>query len=120
MVLFYSRWRNELRAMCIFQAGADPKVRRVHFKPKAYACFEYALLQPVPADNKGGEIKMNCNHEILLFNAYHNSIDCPYCRIEILEGAIDWVLNDAKYKAPEQVTPECRRWVDRLHAVKSK
>lgn len=31
-----------------------------------------------------------------------------------LRAAVEWVLNDAAYKAPEQVGPEARRWIARL------
>jgi hypothetical protein len=35
-----------------------------------------------------------------------------------LTEAVDWVLNDARYKAPEQITPECRRWIDKLSSAR--
>jgi len=39
--------------------------------------------------------------------------------IKQLEAAIKWVLTDASYKAPEQVTPECQIWIDRLQRTQT-
>jgi hypothetical protein len=32
----------------------------------------------------------------------------------VLVAAVEWVLNDAMFKAPEQVGPVAERWIDRL------
>jgi hypothetical protein len=40
-------------------------------------------------------------------------------RIRELEAAIDWVMNDAKYKAPEQVDAfMVGRWIATLYAAR--
>jgi hypothetical protein len=36
-----------------------------------------------------------------------------------LRAAVDWVLNDAAYKAPELIGPVCARWIDRLQRAAS-
>ena len=70
--------------------------------------------------NYRGERCPTCNERLpMLFGN-----QCNHCnmlelklardRIKVLETAIGWVLNDAKYKAPEQVTEECLVWLDRL------
>ncbi len=41
-------------------------------------------------------------------------IEMERVRAERYKEAIEWVLNDASYKAPEQVTEECLIWLDRL------
>ena len=46
-------------------------------------------------------------------------IEMERVRAERYKAAIEWVLNDAKYKAPEQVTEECLVWLDRLRAAVS-
>jgi hypothetical protein len=38
-------------------------------------------------------------------------------RERIIIRAVEWVLNDAKYKAPEQVGPVAERWIDRLKSA---
>ena len=40
---------------------------------------------------------------------------CVYCRLDELETAIAWVLNDASYKPPEQFTAGDMRWVWHLY-----
>ena len=37
-----------------------------------------------------------------------------------LQSAIDWVISDAAYKAPEQMNEVCENWLDRLSAVSSR
>jgi len=34
------------------------------------------------------------------------------------EGSVDWILNDARYKAPEQVGPTAQRWIERLEELR--
>lgn len=35
-----------------------------------------------------------------------------------LESAVDWVLSDADYKAPEQIGPVAQRWITRLREAR--
>ena len=44
---------------------------------------------------------------------------CDSCRAKRLEEAAQWILNDADYKAPEQLSAEyvTNRWLDRLKAA---
>ena len=35
-----------------------------------------------------------------------------------MEEAVDWVLNDAAYKAPEQIGIVAERWIEKLREAK--
>jgi hypothetical protein len=36
---------------------------------------------------------------------------------KILLSAIEWVIRDASFKAPEEIGPVCERWLDHLTAA---
>jgi hypothetical protein len=40
--------------------------------------------------------------------------DDPYAGVI---DAVEWVLNDASFKAPEQIGPVAERWIDRLESA---
>jgi hypothetical protein len=56
-------------------------------------------------------IHARCNQEIAALRA---SRDAERAEVARLRAAIEWVLNDAYYKAPEQIDEVARRWISRL------
>jgi hypothetical protein len=45
--------------------------------------------------------------------------DAAEARVKELEAAVEWVLNDALYKAPEQIGVVPERWIDRLKEARA-
>jgi hypothetical protein len=61
------------------------------------------------------------NAEILRIGRLHaeanENADGLRARLRIAEEALAWIVTDAGYKAPEQVGPAARRWIERARAA---